>query len=366
MKRALSLLLLLLATGGTSAQSATTLNGAIIYITQDQGGTIFAYQEGSWASPVATYTGLPITNGVRGITAQGNYLYISSGGAGGSEGNGSVTKWNMVTHAVAWHVNLSTGVDLLSVCPNGNVYVPQGERSSTSNKVTILSGATGAVVGTTTAAGNEPHDSVCMPSGGFYVGAKTSGYLKTPAGNVGPNPSGSQPGVRPFTVSKDESRVWITYTKYRGFAIGSTSTGKLLKAVNFGSIPSTYKITAPSHGVSLNPNGSDVWVLDSPANQVREYTASDTPSLVAKVTLQHKDIGKEQNCNLDCSKSGWLLNTLDGKYVLVGDSGDIINVATHSVVAFNSALANNRHGYLEVDWANGAPVATSTHVGVGH
>jgi hypothetical protein len=361
------LALSVLATGAAQASTPTggrqaTLSGSIIYITQDKGGTLYAYQEGAWNSPVATYTGLPITNGVRGITSAGNILYISSGGAGGTTGRGDVTAWNMVTHTTVWHTALTTGVDLLSICPNGKLYVPQGEDSGTDNKVTVMDAATGAVTGTVTAPGDEAHDSVCMKSGGLYLEAKKSNSLQTPKGNVGPGPN----SVRPFTVSADESLVYMTYTHFRGFAVGSTSTGKLTKTVNFGSVPSTYKISAPSHGISLNPDGSDVWVLDSPAGFVREYSATSNPTVVANVKLSHKDIGTEQNCAADCSKSGWLLNTLDGKYVLVGDSGDVISTSSHSVVGFIPALANNRHGYLEVDWSGGAPVSTSTHVGVGH
>ncbi len=366
MGRLLAMLAALAVLAGTTqgAAGSATLDGPIIYVPQGGTGTLFAYQEGSWGTPVATYTGLPFAGPILGITSQGDYLYIASGGAGGTAGTGSVLKWDMTTGTTVWNTALSTGVDMPAICPDGKLYVAQGEHS-TSTLVTVMDSSTGQVTGTIAGAGKAPHDSICMPSGGLYLGARLNGYLKTPTGRVGPQPTGAKAGVRPFTVSKDESRVWITYSHYRGFAVGSTSTGRLLASVNFGPVPTTYKVTAPSHGISLNPDGSDVWVLDSPFSQVREYTATDTPSLVATVTLNHKDIGKEQNCGGTCVKSGWLLNTLDGRYLLVGDSGDIIDTATASVVGYCPALANDHRGEIEVDWSGGVPVATSTHFGIG-
>src|SRR4029077_15683361 len=56
---------------------------------------------------------------------------------------------------------------------------------------------------------------------------------------------------------------------------------------------------------------------------------------------------------------------LDGRFVVVGDSGDVIETATRRSVANLEPLYNSRV-FLEIDWSNGLPVATSTRSGMGY
>jgi hypothetical protein len=75
--------------------------------------------------------------------------------------------------------------------------------------------------------------------------------------------------------------------------------------------------------------------------------------------------GAEAGCAYDCGRDGWVQHTLDGRYVFVGDSGAVIETATHTVVANVGNLLNTRK-MIEIDWANGVPVASSGRTGVGH
>jgi hypothetical protein len=74
--------------------------------------------------------------------------------------------------------------------------------------------------------------------------------------------------------------------------------------------------------------------------------------------------GSESPCAYDCGQDGWLLHSLDGRFVYVGDSGEVIETATRKVVTTLAPLANTRKS-LEIDRQNGSPVATSTRYGVG-
>ena len=76
--------------------------------------------------------------------------------------------------------------------------------------------------------------------------------------------------------------------------------------------------------------------------------------------------GTEQACAWDCSKDGWVMHSRDGKYVYIGDSGDVIDTTTHTVTTYLELLANCRHGFLDVIWKNGQILDTSTHVGLGY
>ena len=51
-------------------------------------------------------------------------------------------------------------------------------------------------------------------------------------------------------------------------------------------------------------------------------------------------------------------------YVLAGDTGDVIETATHSVVARIPNLLNTRK-FVEIDWQGGRPTASSGRQGVG-
>jgi len=184
--------------------------------------------------------------------------------------------------------------------------------------------------------------------------------------------------VRPFTVGRALSRAWITWTKYRGFSIGNLLTGKILASVNFGSYSQSICGSAPSHGISVNPSNTQVYVLDSPQKQVRVYSAADTPSLIATINVDGFCAATESSTYCggpSCAAEGWLQHTLDGNYVLVGSSGDVINTSTRTLAVSSSSsdnahqlytdLRNTFHGFIVVNWSGGAPVAGS-HFGVGN
>jgi hypothetical protein len=61
-------------------------------------------------------------------------------------------------------------------------------------------------------------------------------------------------------------------------------------------------------------------------------------------------------------KSGWLQAGGDGRYVYVGDAGDVIDARTFRVVAHLPELERTRQS-LEVDWRDGVPVAAGTRNG---
>ena len=74
--------------------------------------------------------------------------------------------------------------------------------------------------------------------------------------------------------------------------------------------------------------------------------------------------GNESSCQTFCGREGWVLNDLSGRYVYVGDTGDVVSTSTLSVVTTLPALRNTRM-LIEVDWQSGVPSATSTRFGLG-
>ena len=61
----------------------------------------------------------------------------------------------------------------------------------------------------------------------------------------------------------------------------------------------------------------------------------------------------------DCLADGWLQHSRDGRFVYVGDQGDVIDTATRTVVTNLSTLANTRK-MIEIDWKDGVPVFAAT------
>jgi hypothetical protein len=64
--------------------------------------------------------------------------------------------------------------------------------------------------------------------------------------------------------------------------------------------------------------------------------------------------GEESPCSTACSRIGSLLASADGRYVYVGDSGDVIDTEKREVLTNLDALHNSRVG-IEVVLRNGKP-----------
>jgi hypothetical protein len=64
-------------------------------------------------------------------------------------------------------------------------------------------------------------------------------------------------------------------------------------------------------------------------------------------------------------REGWVLHSRDGKFVYVGNSGDVIDTSLRKVVAYVPGLNISRI-YCEIDWQHGAPILTTNRYGVGY
>ena len=323
-------------------------------------GSMTVYDVPSWS--VVKTVSLPTADGPRGIACHPGIgsLWITHGAADGT--GGSILRYDLAADTVLWDTVLGTGVDQLAVTLDGSkLYVPRGEKS-TSAEWKILDPLTGAVVGSQLG-GLGAHNTVARRQHIYFGGGKSS-YLYLENGfAIGPLLA----GVRPFTVDAAEALVYTTATKQRGFQVSSISSGQVLATVSFGATPRTFKLQAPSHGISLSPDGTEVWVLDMPAQLVRVYTSGSAPTHLADVPINPIKGREQPLTSIDKAKTGWLLHSKSGDYVYVGDSGSVISTATRQQVALLPALNNGRHGFLEVMFdGTGAPIDTSTHFGLGY
>ncbi len=394
-------------TATTSANATSSFSGNVIYtVSRANSNNLKAYQVGTWALlgqwtvPALEQQAYPqrFMTTARGAAYDNGKLFISAGNYNpqATGDSGQLVAWDLVNNKQLWDKTYTTAVDQPAAC-NGYVYMPTGE-GSTSTAWNVISESTGGIVGTINGPSAGAHNTVCSKdsSGKYHVflGGRClkggtgcapwslgqdvcNGASCTAGPNVGPG-LGSK-GVRPFTVGKNDTRAWITWTGYRGFSVGDLSTGKILSSTNFGSAISCGGISALSHGISVSPDNTEVYVLDSGANQVRVYSAADSPgSPLATINIDGFCGATESSTYCggpDCTPDGWLEHTLDGKYVLVGSSGDVIDTSTRKLVVSKAStgsalqlytdMRGAEHGFIVVNWSGGVPVAGS-HFGEGN
>jgi DNA-binding beta-propeller fold protein YncE len=313
---------------------------------------------------------LPTSTGVRGVVgnAATHTLYISYGSD--RDSGGSLLAYNLLTDKVLWQKTYSHGIDSMAITPDGKtLYMPDGETASAPYWY-VINATDGSESGVKITGGPNPHNTIISLNGAHvYMGARNFAdnptYLTvadtTTNANVrriGP----FQSGVRPFTINRSETLAYVTTTGFLGFQVADIPNGKILFTVDltqFG-FPNNGDGTAtPSHGIALSPDGKMLAVIDRPNDYVHLFNVTSVPSSAPKKTADikfsrsmHHD---EAGCAYDCTADGWLEYSRDGRFLYVGDVGDVIDTATNKVVTNIDTLYNTRK-MLEVDFQSGSVV----------
>jgi DNA-binding beta-propeller fold protein YncE len=321
---------------------------------------------------VETFTLPGTTQGVRGVAVSPvtHMMFVSYGGDGGGNGGGSVLAYDLVNRRVVWSVHLHVGIDSGAVSSDGKLlYMPDGEQSSNGDWY-ILDTATGGVIGKIETPGSGPHDGV-MSADGRLLSLGDRNYPKllvynTTTGRLQAKIGPLVGGVRPNTINGADSIAFTTATGFDGFQVESIARASVLYTQSFASCEGPFSTC--SHGISLSPDNKQVYVIDTVHKAVQVWDVHGVgegiaPTHVATVPVDGLE-GTEKGCAYDCGRDGWLQHTLDGRYVLAGDTGDVIETATHRVAARIPNLLNTRK-FVEIDWLGGRPAASSGRQGVG-
>src|SRR5262249_29493252 len=237
-------------------------DGQYEYVFQD--GQAFIYQIGG-TFPLINSFALPTLDGTRGAAACTNgMLWISHGSDQTGAGAGKLLKYDLLTGKIIYDVTYSHGIDSHAVTNDcATIYMPDGELSNT-GIWQVVDAFTGTDVGQINGP-SHPHNSVLNDSNTHvYMGGRQSRMFQ--AANVinnavylsvlvGPG------GVRPFRVNSAETFGFLSITALNGFQVVDLIKQKALYTVQngrgCGSTPS-----APSHGVTINPAQTEIWVLD--------------------------------------------------------------------------------------------------------
>jgi len=316
---------------------------------------------------------VPEAHGLRGVAVcpVTRTLYLSVGGNGGTSGTGALIAYDLTGNRVLWMRSFPTGTDSPAITPNGRtLYLPTGERAS--GDVWYVVDARTGHVRSEIHAGPGPHNTIVSPDGRrVYLGPRNSKYLyvaSTRTDRVVRRIGPLLAGVRPFTINGPQTLAYTTATGFLGFQVSSIRTGHVLYTVPIRGVRQGRSLGTPSHGITLSPDSRELYVIDVPNSYVHLFDVSRLPRRpprhVADIRLKHTMVGEEQPCGGDCGRAGWLQHSLNGRYVYVGDSGDVINTRTRRVAGFLSALRNSRY-QLELDWDGNVPVQTSSRSGIG-
>jgi DNA-binding beta-propeller fold protein YncE len=176
---------------------------------------------------------------------------------------------------------------------------------------------------------------------------------------------------RPFTINGKHTLAFTTATGLLGFQVSNTTTGAVLYTVTVSgfSIPSGFNLDTPCHGISLSPDEKEIYLIDTANAYVHVFDVSALPStapaLVASIPLTTTFTGSESPCLYDCEREGWIRHSRDGRFVFVGDSGNVIDTSRRQVITTLPQLLNTRK-FVEIDWQSGLPISTTTRQGLGY
>lgn len=365
-------------TAASTAPRAASTGSAVVhhyeYVFPDREIDVFDMDRGQ---RLVQRISVPEAHDIRGVavSAAGHTLYLTVGGRGGRGGNGALIAYDLLQDRIAWERAFPTGVDSPALTPDGKtLYVPTGETS-----LGDIWWVVNAVTGEVTAeihGGTSPHNTIVSPDGKrVYLGPRNRNYLivaSTRTNRVIRRVGPLKGGVRPFTINGAQTLAYTTATGFLGFQVDSLRSGKVRYTVpirGFSWSPATFAPSAPSHGIALSPDSRQLWVVDAPNSYVHLFDVSHVPASaprqVANLKLPQPMSGDEDPCGDDCARDGWLQESLDGRFLYVGDAGAVVDTRLRKVVAFLPALYNSRY-LLEVDWRNGLPVRTSTRSSFGY
>src|ERR1700730_12946975 len=347
-------------------------------------GTIYVYDMDNGHTLLKTVS-VPTNAGVRGAVASvaTGMLYISYGSDANS--GGYQLAYNLSTDRVVWTMSYGHGIDSQSVSPDGKkIYMPAGELASGGTWY-VGDSSKGYDIATILSGGSAPHNTIVNPSGTrVYMGnrdftgsAGTNDFdiADTATNRVVGRVTPLQSGARPFTINSKETLSFNTVTGFLGFQVGDLSAGRVIYtvAVDGSKIPgyTTNTVSSiPSHGISLSPDDKEIYLIDEANSYVHVFDVTGLPASppvqVADIKLQNSMSGNEAGCAYDCLRNGWVQHSRDGRFLYVGDSGDVIDTATRKTIATLPALANSRI-HIEIDFQDSTPIwAATSRSGIGY
>jgi hypothetical protein len=161
-----------------------------------------------------------------------------------------------------------------------------------------------------------------------------------------------QGGLAPFdngtlaVPDPQRNAIYVTQRGLLGFRVIDMSTGETTQVVHFKGFTWNPRFgpNPPTHGLVLRPDRPELWLLDAPNHALHVFDVSAAPRRLGDVRLERT-----------LTTSGSLTGSADGRYLYVGNAGDVIDTQKQESIANLPAL-QQAGAVLEVDWVGGHPV----------
>ena len=289
---------------------------------------------------------------IKGIAAHAGTarLYVST--------NRRVAAYDLLTDKLVWEQRYDgRGTDRVAVSPDGKtLYAPVLGQP----KWVVADAATGAAIASIDKPGTAHNTAFSDDGRHVYfesqgntrtmsvVDAATRAIIKEvgPFGDV----------VRPFTFNGRETLLFANINQLLGFEVADLKTGAVLHHAEVPNVTPGRSPThgIPSHGIALTQDESEIWIADNANNFVRIFDVTSMPPRF-KTSVKVRD------------EPGWITFGIDGR-LAYPSTGDVIDVKAKKIVATlqDETGANaESEKLLEIDFANGRPVAAGDQFGKG-
>jgi DNA-binding beta-propeller fold protein YncE len=262
---------------------------------------------------------------------------------------------DIVTGKLIWEKPIPDGCDRLSVSPDGKtMYLPSLE----SHYWNVIDCETGNIIKRLDGF-NASHNTIYALSGKHAYLADIKNTMVKIA-DTKTNEVTAQVGpfanfVRPFTINRKETRIFVNCNDLLGFEVGDITTGKKIahKEVEGWVTGPVRRHSCPSHGIGLTPDEKEIWLCDGFNMRMHIFSAVAPYQQLTTIPLQ--------------DMPGWITFTIDGKYAYPS-SGEVIDVKTRKVVTilqdekYNNVASEK---VLEIDFKDGKPVRAGDQFGLG-
>jgi hypothetical protein len=344
--RAVVAALLLVFSGSPSAESH------LIYAAQGD-GTIHVYEIDNHHAEVKVISAFVCCGDVRGIAAAAptHRLFVMYN----RDNQGHVASLDLNTDQVLWdHVLHAPGVDRGNMTPDGKwLYLPTWEDDPDSTYELVIDADSGTEHARI-ALPPRSHDTIVSLDGQrVFMETKSqtaSMYIGDTASNQVVQTIGGYccSGVlAPFAINGAATRIVNQVNGYAGFELADIPSGAPPVAVAFAT-------GYGGHGIAWTPDEREVWVNDGglPVVHVFNMQAS-RPEESQSVAISNV--------------SHWLTFSIDGRFAYIAgrkgsdDITDVVDASTYQRVG----SLHPSEDLLEIDFADGAPVATGNQFGIG-
>jgi DNA-binding beta-propeller fold protein YncE len=333
-------------------------NGSYSLVLVDGGFRVYDADRDFALVKSVSFPGASTLSGPRGLAvdAATARLYASFRRGPGREGH--MLAYDLLGDRVIW--TLDIGPDSFALTPDGaKIYAPCGEERGGCDHWFVLDAVTGRELGRITMH-EGPHNTIVSLDGDrvFLASVKHDRLAVVDPRRdeivswVGP----FRDSIRPFTVNRAGSLVFVTVDFLSGFEVASLETGRKLYTVEVSGFPVAPEQhprlpVTQSHGIALTPDERELWVADDVYDHVHVFDVRGLPGTPPR---QVADIPLG-----DSPK--WINFTRDGRFAHIS-TGEIVDRHSRRVVAL---VAPSRQ-YVEVDWEAGRPVRAYSRYGLGY